>query len=691
MREKETLFGPGRTRDFSPFLAPKTREAMHELLRSRAAPLQSGFIEELRALARRWANDEESAQLRAICLLVADLSEQGWEVRVEQERITFEPPGLERSAAESIDDVKARIRRGLLIARDRQLQEPSVRRFLARMERRVLRNGRRTCVLDLVDDGADLVRALEAVTTLPAAEQPAALAAVVDPVLEVCASGTKCSDTGLDLVDVWRYFRHTWALEYRSVPGRQMMFLIRNAARPNRPVIGIAMLASPVMRLKARDSWIGWLREDAEARLQPTPADPDAKDQTPKPPAWNAADFAAAMLDRLETSLTDIRWDDLVTAGELAQPTEEVALALQQVAAGAAFKREQELKSHFEAARERGERVKPLKGQVKSTDGVVDWKAASEDLLFVRKRADALSQLLYAKHVFMAAGLAGDPGAVLPRLFADRRGQRAIDIALSEFRKAGLSSRIADISVCGAIAPYNELLGGKLVTLLLTSEEVRSAYAARYGGQISVIASQMAGRPVTKSAELTLLTTTSLYGLGSSQYNRLNLSAKAYPQLGTDVRWVAFGRSLTGGYGTLHLSGDTVDALREIGEARHDARRVNNRFGEGTSPRLRQVREGLEALGVQSDQVLHHATPRIFYGCELGDGAKDALLGLGRLTGPGASVRAIGEAWRQRWLAGRVRSAEVRQRTANLGPMSVWASLNADADGQLQLPLDVEG
>jgi hypothetical protein len=68
------------------------------------------------------------------------------------------------------------------------------------------------------------------------------------------------------------------------------------------------------------------------------------------------------------------------------------------------------------------------------------------------------------------------------------------------------------------------------------------------------------------------------------------------------------------------LGGETAQALRSMAMSRHDSRRANNRFGEGTSPRLRQIREGLDALGLKSDTILHHATPRIFYGCELSPG-----------------------------------------------------------------------
>ncbi|MEP7349765.1 MAG: Druantia anti-phage system protein DruA [Sphingorhabdus sp.] len=42
-----------------------------------------------------------------------------------------------------------------------------------------------------------------------------------------------------------------------------------------------------------------------------------------------------------------------------------------------------------------------------------------------------------------------------------------------------------DVSICGAVAPYNELLGGKLVALLLASKEIREYYSERYSGQIS--------------------------------------------------------------------------------------------------------------------------------------------------------------------------------------------------------------
>ena len=668
------LLRPGPSRTFSPYLAPGEREQLHDVIRFAAKPLP-GFADELRSLARRYLDDGDSLKLRALCLLVADLFEQGWQVSSEGGVITFSPPGLVRAGTETVDDIKRRVRDALQTTRLRQLAEPSVRKFLDLAERRRTRPGGRTSsVLDLVDDGADLAAALRRVNVLPEAEREQALAGLIDPVIEVCEAGARCADTGIPLIDVWRYFRHTWAHEYRSIPGRQMMVLIRNGARPNRPVMGIAMLASPVMRLTSRDLWIGWLREAAAEKVQSG--------------EWLAKAFGRALWTQLEASLAGIRWDDIATAEELREPSEAVALRLEQRAAGAAFAREAELKAHFASQRDQGDLVRPHRGHLKAASADADWRSASEDLLFVRKRSESLARLLSAKQLFLAAGLKRAPATAVRKLLESRQGQRAIDVVLAEFRKAGLSSEVADVSVCGAVHPYNELLGGKLVALLLASREVREAYARRYGGQVSLIASQMAGRPISKPANLRILTTTSLYGVGSSQYNRLTLKAAEHPALQHDLKWIRIGESLTGGYGTIHLSNETAHALRNMAFVRHDARRVNNRFGEGTSPRLRQIREGLDALGLKSDSILHHATPRIFYACELAAGAREGLMHLASAEAVPESCNAIAAAWRRRWLGKRVRREETLAALRSLGPTSVRASLHADADGQLPLPID---
>ncbi|MET3414547.1 Druantia anti-phage system protein DruA [Methylobacterium sp. 1030] len=664
----------GGPRPFAPFLAPNEREELHELL-SFAGPTPPQFADSLRNLARSYIDDGDSTKLRAVCLLVADLFEQGWRVSVETSGIHFEPPGIHRSGDQTVEDVKFRVRSALQTARRRQLLEPSVAAFIRRMERRTVRaSGVRSSVLDLVDNGKQLADELTAVGRLPECERESALGRVVEPVVEICQSGLRCRDTGLPLNDIWRYFRHTWAHEYRPIPGRQLLVLVRNAARPQRPIIGIAMLASPVMRVTVRDKWIGWLREAMEMNLRSG--------------LWDTRTLAEALIARLDASIAEVRWDDFVRADELESPVENTILRLEQKASGAAFARELELRTHYEASVQEGDGVRPMRGAVKAASADTDWRAASEDLLFVRKRAELLAQLLFAKQMFRAAELYANPVRGLGQLLSARSGQRAIDIVLTEFRKAGLSSRVADVSICGAIAPYNELLGGKLVALLLASKEVRDHYADRYGDQVSVIASQMAGRAVSKPADLRVLTTTSLYGVGSSQYNRLKLSSAENAGLNHDLRWDSIGKSKTGGFGTLHLGADTAHALRQMAQRVHTSRRVNNRFGEGTSPRLRQIREGLDALGIDSDAILHHATPRLFYACELGPAFRASLIGMETDNFLPTSAAMIAAAWRRRWLDGRVQREETLVKLRSLGPASVQQSLRAEPDDDLMSRID---
>jgi hypothetical protein len=99
-----------------------------------------------------------------------------------------------------------------------------------------------------------------------------ALPEVVDPYIQFVDSTAICLETGLRLNDIWRYFRHTWVNSYRSVPGRSMMVLVRDRARPAHPVIGIAALGSSVVQQSVRDKWIGWDAESATQAvcLQPT-------------------------------------------------------------------------------------------------------------------------------------------------------------------------------------------------------------------------------------------------------------------------------------------------------------------------------------------------------------------------------------------------------------------------------------
>jgi hypothetical protein len=640
----------------SAFIEVKKNDAPHELTKA------------LRQLQINWASERWSLELRAVALLVADLIDQGWAVGTGYNAIYLQPPGLQ-TTGESSEDAKTRIRKSLQVGRDRQLTDPGVSAFIERMHR--TKNGEtKPRIHRLIDDGNELAMIIDAWEDDGA--DPSCLQRIVDPYVQVCDSNERCKYSGLRTIDIWRYFRHTWSLEYRSIPGRQMPLLVRNAARPNHPIIGIAMLASPVVRTKPRDNWIGWNFEPFVANLQSG--------------VWPPKQALKALRKQINQSIDAIRTDDLVNPAELKATTENTVLRLERRAAGAAVERQHELQRLYAAAELNSAAVKSQRDPSRDHDKQFDWKLASEEPLFLMKRAETLAKLLGAR-LYLDELDWTKPGAkLLDFVLKSPAGVKAVNTGLLEIRKIGLSTQVADMSVCGAVAPYNALLGGKLVALLMASSEVVKMYRKRYGEQVSLISSQMAGRPIRKSAELKVLTTTSLYGNGSSQYNRLKLRKKDFAPLTADIDWREL--AITAGFGTVHMSPVTVKVLRELSEKTHLARRVNNRFGEGASPRLRQIREAVDALGIDSNMILNHATPRIAYGCELHPDAIQELMGFKVASKTKASRTVdIAEAWRKRWLLSRMRKPQIREALRRLNANSVAAQLDPPSLEDLQLPL----
>ena len=201
--------------------------------------------------------------------------------------------------------------------------------------------------------------------------------------------------------------------------------------------------------------------------------------------------------------------------------------------------------------------------------------------------------------------------------------------------------------------------------MLAVSPTVVHAYHERYGNYASLIASSMAGRPIRRRNNLVFVGTTSLYGVHSSQYNRLSLPPDL---LGgrTGLRYQKLGRSRS--FGTSHLSDATVRSLVTLAEQTHNGVRVNSIFGEGVNPKLRKVREGLELLGWPAEELLQHRRQRILYGVSLVDNLLPYLLGVDevpqyRFDGRRRDdVERIVSWWQTRWMARRANSPTALER-----------------------------
>jgi len=201
---------------------------------------------------------------------------------------------------------------------------------------------------------------------------------------------------------------------------------------------------------------------------------------------------------------------------------------------------------------------------------------------------------------------------------------------------------VMDAYVLGALPPYNYLLGGKLISYIIASNEVRRIFEHKYQGIVTNISKRTANR-------LACIFTTSLYGK-SSQYNRVKYDGR--------LLYIPIGK--TKGYGTLHLTDETFEAMRDLLKARSIL--VGNRFGDGPIWRMRVMRTAADILGFDADFLLRHSFQRAIYAVPLARNVKEFLRGKhSRLRYCDYSLGDLVSYWKERWLDNRKRNIEVKK------------------------------
>jgi hypothetical protein len=302
-----------------------------------------------------------------------------------------------------------------------------------------------------------------------------------------------------------------------------------------------------------------------------------------------------------------------------------------------------------------------------------DWQRYARSPLFTSKRAREIAKLLETRNTLQDAYDGVSKAKRLEVLLSSATGRSAFLKVVRLARSMTVGTEIADLTVCGAIPPYNALLGGKLVAMLATSPEVVLEYKRRYQSTPSIIASSMAGRAIVRPANLAFVGTTSLYGERPNQYDRTSYPCDIVggPKDET-VRYrylTSQKRSRTFGIGTFQFGRDTKAAIEKYMSSTTNGLRVNNVFGEGTSPKLRSLRDGLNALGISSDEMLQHGIEKVVYGVTLVWNCARYLLRLDdaphylfSLDEAQASTTRIAQHWFERWASSRMGQSETEQK-----------------------------
>jgi hypothetical protein len=156
-----------------------------------------------------------------------------------------------------------------------------------------------------------------------------------------------------------------------------------------------------------------------------------------------------------------------------------------------------------------------------------------------------------------------------------------------------------DAYVLGAVPPYNQLLGGKVVASLLRTRDVYEDFLAAYGAREGVISGKV------NQARLAAITTTSSMGR-SSVYNRIQLDGRHY------LKPIGY----SSGYGHFHIPDRLFLELRDYLRTQDHRYADGHKFGKGPNWKMRATRTALEMIGERSNLMMHGVKREVFI-CEL--------------------------------------------------------------------------
>lgn len=180
----------------------------------------------------------------------------------------------------------------------------------------------------------------------------------------------------------------------------------------------------------------------------------------------------------------------------------------------------------------------------------------------------------------------------------------------------------------GALPPYNYILGGKLVALLMTASVIRKEFEKKYVGYKTILKNR------ALPPRLLFITTTGAYGK-SSVYNRLKFGNYAV------AKFIGY----TKGSGTFHIPNTLYEDFIKYLEKRHyDVRRG---YGNGPSRKMRLITQAMESLGIPDGAT--HGIQRAVYLFPLVKNLLEVLHNNKRPMWSNWRIYELTEFWKQRW------------------------------------------
>lgn len=180
----------------------------------------------------------------------------------------------------------------------------------------------------------------------------------------------------------------------------------------------------------------------------------------------------------------------------------------------------------------------------------------------------------------------------------------------------------------GALPPYNNILGGKLVASMMTAPKVRNIFERKYKGLRTLISERVL------PSNLLFLTTTGAFGK-SSVYSKLKIKDD---EVATFIGY-------TKGTGTFHIPNQIYEKIVSLLESKKiDVRRG---YGAGPSKKVRLIQEGLQLLGFEDG--INHNVKRSIYLFPLVKNLKEVIKSGCRPKWINRSTPNITSYWKEKW------------------------------------------
>jgi len=180
----------------------------------------------------------------------------------------------------------------------------------------------------------------------------------------------------------------------------------------------------------------------------------------------------------------------------------------------------------------------------------------------------------------------------------------------------------------GALPPYNQVLGGKLISYLVSTDVVRNKFKKKYTGVKTLIKQRKL------PARLLFITTTGAYGK-SSVYTRLKYKEQ----------YVAKFIGYSHGSGSFHIPNTLFEKLVKFLKPKgYDVRRG---FGSGPSRKLRLISQSLQALGFQNGS--DHGIKRAVYLFPFAKNLNDVIQKKARPKWNHYTIKELTNYWKVRW------------------------------------------